>query len=309
MQKFEGIEKKLEFVLLTPQSDLRDNSDGRWDNAVKASGAEIISRIISEEMDAYLLSESSLFVWDDRILLITCGKTAPILAVPEILKYVDKSNIAFVFYERKNLMFPQDQPTDFDEEVARLQAYFPGESRRLGTAEGDHVHVFYSSPADSQPVQDATLQVLMHQLNPSLSKEFEYQHSEKTAGSKTLIQLDNIYPSMLSDHYFFYPQGYSLNAVSGTSYYTIHVTPQAQGSFASFETNVMEKDYSGVISKIVSVFDPGRFSVVLTTTCSNGGLSRHDTLKTVPKGYKPGETIRHNFDNDYTATFLNFTKT
>ena len=60
-----------------------------------------------------------------------CGKTTLIHAVPEILKFVTKSNIAFVFYERKSFMFPKEQPSDFEDDVACLLQYFPGKSYRL----------------------------------------------------------------------------------------------------------------------------------------------------------------------------------
>jgi len=104
--KFEGPEKKLEIILFAPQAGLRSNRDGQWDRVAKASRAAIISGIATDDLDAYLLSESSLFVWEDRILMITCGKTTLINAVPEILKIVNRDRIAFVFYERKSFMFP-----------------------------------------------------------------------------------------------------------------------------------------------------------------------------------------------------------
>ena len=63
---FEGPEKKLEVILFSPQFNIRNNNDGRWDKIVKASQADIISKKSTEHLDAYILSESSLFVWNDR---------------------------------------------------------------------------------------------------------------------------------------------------------------------------------------------------------------------------------------------------
>ena len=106
MDRFEGPEKKLEIILSDPQTGLRDNSDGRWDRVVRASGAEILKRKYGNNLDSYLLSESSLFVWDDRILIITCGRTTPVKALPVMLEFIAADNVAYLFYERKNLNFP-----------------------------------------------------------------------------------------------------------------------------------------------------------------------------------------------------------
>jgi S-adenosylmethionine decarboxylase len=73
---------------------------------VRASGAEILNCVSTAELDGYLLSESSLFVWEERLLLITCGQTTPVRTLPEILEFIDRDRIAFLFYERKNLNFP-----------------------------------------------------------------------------------------------------------------------------------------------------------------------------------------------------------
>ena len=103
MANFEGSEKKIEIILAEPQQNLRDHSDGRWRRVVRASGAEILNCVSTAELDAYLLSESSLFVWEYRLVLITCGRTTPVRAVPEILEFIDRERIAFLFYESKIL--------------------------------------------------------------------------------------------------------------------------------------------------------------------------------------------------------------
>jgi hypothetical protein len=108
---FEGPEKKLEIHLAGPLSDLRSNRDGRRDRVVRASGATIISRIRGRHMDACLLSESNLFVWDDRILMITRGRTHLIRALPEILGLVTMEMVGALFYERKNALYPMEQPS------------------------------------------------------------------------------------------------------------------------------------------------------------------------------------------------------
>ena len=295
-------------ILFAPQSDLRFNEDGRWNRVVQSSQAEIISRKSSKHLDAYLLSESSLFVWEDRILMITCGQTTLVNAIPEILDYVDRRNVALVFYERKNLMFPQKQPADFEDDVACIERYFSGKSYRLGPANHDHIHVFYSSHAPVSMEKDATLQILMHDLADSVSKIF------MTAGSMSKdwiferSGLNQIFPHMDTDSHLFSPYGYSINGIKEKKYFTVHVTPQPRESYASFETNVIGNDYSGVIADVVSIFQPEKFSLLLTTSMDEQCLELHPTVSDAKAGYTTTEKSLYEFDCGYAVTFLNYIK-
>ncbi|MGD2269939.1 MAG: hypothetical protein PVI06_06020 [Desulfobacterales bacterium] len=308
MDKFEGPEKKLELIFLSPRPGLRENTNGRWRKVVNASGADIINKISTEKLDGYLLSESSLFVWDDRVVMITCGKTTPVMAIPDILKFVDSCEIGFACYKRKNLFYPREQPTDFEYDQARMLEFFPGDSTRLGCPDDDHIHVFYYANGSAALSPDATLQVMMHDIEPSVGARFYFDKSDSTACSDELHRLCNLYPMMLLDDHFFYPQGYSINAISGANYFTVHITPQTEASYASFETNVIEPDYSRVINEVVEIFKPERMSIFLTTRGAKSGGAFHDTVKHTHKDYCIKEEVSHDFDQNYSATYLNFSK-
>jgi S-adenosylmethionine decarboxylase len=82
------------------------------------------------------------------------------------------------------------------------------------------------------------------------------------------------YPESRIDAYLFTPCGFSANAVvpapegeTGTHYFTVHVTPEPNCSYASFETNVPAlqkgRDTAEIVSNVVDIFKPGRFSVTL----------------------------------------------
>lgn len=82
------------------------------------------------------------------------------------------------------------------------------------------------------------------------------------------------YPDSRIDAYLFTPCGFSANAVvpapegeTGTHYFTVHVTPEPNCSYASFETNVPAaqngRDTAEIVSNVVDIFKPGRFSVTL----------------------------------------------
>jgi S-adenosylmethionine decarboxylase len=304
---FEGPEKKLEIILFEPKSGLRENGDRRWDRVVAASQAEILSRVSTGAMDAYLLSESSLFVWEDRILMITCGRTTLVRAVPEILKIVGKEKVAFVFYEQKNFLFPERQPSHFERDVAELYRMFPGKHYKLGPGNFDHVNVFYWSHAADTPEGDATLQLLMHELPAEALRPFCVRPGFDPPQADRDSGLDRLYDrSMARDGHLFEPCGYSLNAVEGANYFTVHVTPQPAGSYVSFETNIFETDFSETIRRVVEIFRPGRFSVVLTTSMDEPTLSTHETAARGPAAYLPSDKSLYEFDCGYSVTFLNY---
>ena len=60
---FEGSEKKIEIVVSDSIGDLRSRGRKYWEKIVSKCNAEIISEVKNDDMIAYLLSESSLFVW------------------------------------------------------------------------------------------------------------------------------------------------------------------------------------------------------------------------------------------------------
>ena len=304
-------------MLSSLQPGLRSNIGGRWNRVVNTSNASVISKISTEYADAYLLSESSLFVWEDGILMITCGQTILINALPEILNIVDKNNIAFVFYERKNFMFPHEQPSDFEDDAARMLELFPGKSYRLGPANYDHLHIFCWAKAGAVPEPDAILRVLMNNLDPSVMEIF-YEKNAGTpalAGERSgLCDICSLLPGignekkteMIMDDYLFSPYGYSLNGIFGTNYCTVHVTPQPGSSYASFETNIIKEDYSGVIKEIISVFQPGKFSIALTTSVEDHFLSLHPTVARALPDYSVTEKSLYELDCGYAVTFLNY---
>ena len=82
------------------------------------------------------------------------------------------------------------------------------------------------------------------------------------------------YPDARIDAYLFTPCGFSANGVipaptgpHATHYFTVHVTPEPNCSYASFETSVPSKqtgrETAEIIEQVVSIFKPGRFSVTL----------------------------------------------
>ncbi len=65
-----------------------------------------------------------------------------------------------------------------------------------------------------------------------------------------------IFPDADIHGWQFEPCGYSCNGMMDNSYFTIHVTPEAESSYVSFGTNVKRTEYGSVVEKVLRIFKP-----------------------------------------------------
>ena len=81
-----GPEKKLEvyFSRGDDNSGLRRFQHDVWSDMLADAACTIIHQESNKDFDAYLLSESSMFVYPDRLILKTCGTTTLLLALPKV---------------------------------------------------------------------------------------------------------------------------------------------------------------------------------------------------------------------------------
>ena len=260
---FEGTEKKLEVVVTPGFPPLRSLGDEAWHCIVEAAGAKVLSVLRSEHSDAYLLSESSLFVFDDWFVVITCGQTTLVNAIPQILKSIPKESIAFLVYERKSEHFPEHQETTFYDDAHRLHAMLPGRALRFGDAHGRYIQMFHTTRPYSPETNDPTLEVLMHVIDEDVAGQFAATRTSNDASLAVSSGMAAILPGFTTSEHVFDPAGYSLNAAKGEEYYTFHVTPEEAGSYVSFETNYdFRGDLDGLIRSIVELFRPRAFDVI-----------------------------------------------
>ena len=147
---FEGPEKNLE-VCFTPGvghvRGCRALPRTALEAVLTAARCEILSTISNDHVDAYVLSESSLFVYKWKMVLKTCGRTTLLQCLGTLLQLTcgygaggeaDAANgeaeapaaslgleLEWVGYSRKNYNFPDDQVfphSDFGQELAYLRA-------------------------------------------------------------------------------------------------------------------------------------------------------------------------------------------
>ena len=133
---FEGPEKLLE-VWFAPSEralpasasplGLKVVAQDVWKEMLDLVRCKVLSVVESQNVDAYLLSESSMFVFPHKIVLKTCGTTTLLCGLPRILEIAAREarfvhvksdlpegiSIAAtphrVFYSRKNFLFPRQQ--------------------------------------------------------------------------------------------------------------------------------------------------------------------------------------------------------
>ncbi|KAF9905694.1 spermidine resistance protein [Linnemannia zychae] len=205
---FEGPEKLLEIHfaprmqdvqhIRTPLNNKPSFSHGNEqqqeiDNQQDRYGLRIIPKATWEEMldivqckvlhsththpsvDAYVLSESSFFVFPHKLILKTCGTTTLLMALPKILELaqewcgllyspsfsndeqVQQLQPYRVFYSRKKFLFPEKQVhvhREWKDEVEFLDRHFNnGAAYTIGKVNGDHWCLYVTAPFHEYPAR------------------------------------------------------------------------------------------------------------------------------------------------------------
>ncbi|XP_055539394.1 S-adenosylmethionine decarboxylase proenzyme isoform X2 [Wyeomyia smithii] len=328
MHFFEGVEKLLEIWFESNSSDknadLRKIPRSMWDALLKTVRCEIISFTRNEQIDAYVLSESSMFVSKRRWILKTCGTTTPLQCLEPLLRLASEiagyTEIEDLFYSRKNFKRPELQVSPhrgFDEEVAFLDSFFEdGRAYSLGAINRDCWYLYTLSrggggSANKQflnnmknnnnnnnmnhcksnminntiqatnvaltpladldlleslqlPDPDQTIEILMTHLDPNVMAIFTKDMCNTAMEATQKSGIHKLIPGMVIDDYLFDPCGYSMNGVSKSGcYMTIHITPEPDFSYVSFESNVASSSYGDLIARVIDTFQPGKFVVTV----------------------------------------------
>jgi len=266
---FEGPEKRLEIDFKhNPNSlnGLREIKGDQWQEMLNYAHCTIISHSQNEYFDAYVLSESSLFVYPFKLMIKTCGTTTLLNCIPKLLEYAQTCDLAveFVMFSRKNYLFPYKQKNPhnhWEDEVSYLNSVFDGTSYIIGPRTSDHWFLYLADYSDTTRVvmPEKTLEIMMHKLDTDVAAKF--YRKDDTADKDKFPGVAELMPEAETDEFNFTPCGYSMNGLQKQSYYTIHVTPEAHCSYASFETNLPMSSYTKLISHVVAMFKPGTMTI------------------------------------------------
>ncbi|CDO92329.1 unnamed protein product [Kluyveromyces dobzhanskii CBS 2104] len=359
---FEGPEKLLEIWFYpqkteVPHSErsLRSIGHEKWKELLNLVKCEILSTFSTNDIDCFLLSESSMFVFDHKLMLKTCGTTTTLLCLPKLFELIKKElewdfhchdeisgeikNHPYkVFYSRRAFMFPENQSSihrNWDAEVDYLNQFFvKGKSYVIGRVDqNDHWNLYVTqtnedlrSGPDNAQEDDFTLEILMTDLSRSQAKQFVTNEPDHVDGHiigtkmTNKAAIDKIYKfdhdktSFKQDSFGFQPCGYSCNmAVNDSYYYTIHVTPEEDWSYASFESNVLlnkiNADFTqlDVINNVLKVFQPLDFCLTMfikteSAECIDAEFPYNKVLN-----YSKQDRIVHDLD-DYQLIYIKYSK-
>ncbi|KAL8677023.1 MAG: hypothetical protein Q9186_006512 [Xanthomendoza sp. 1 TL-2023] len=193
---FEGPEKLLEVWFSASAHSLPEASTPGglktvpseiWKEMLDLVNCKVLSIVESEDVDAYLLSESSMFVFPHKLILKTCGTTTLLSGLPKILEIAAlvakfphslanatcgtaTAAIPYrVFYSRKNFLFPDRQRgphRSWRNEVNSLDRLFLGGSAyMIGKMNGEHWYLYLTEPntmltPPATPVREQSIKVL-----------------------------------------------------------------------------------------------------------------------------------------------------
>jgi S-adenosylmethionine decarboxylase len=257
---FEGSEKKVEVITAPEAGSLRDLGKDFWVDVVAKAQAEILTTLSNDHCDAYLLSESSLLVWQDRFLMLTCGTTTLVDAFLYFLDTVPKEQILFASFQRKNEYQSHLQKTSFQEDIDRIQALLPGTAYRLGNLDSHHNYIFHLDKPYQPEKDDQTSELLMYHIKGEGARYLRNE-GQTIEGIRKLLRLNDILPGFELSDWLFEPFGYSLNAIKGDRYATFHITPQEDSSYVSFETNLNMED-SAILEQLLAALRPGSWDLI-----------------------------------------------
>ena len=307
---FEGPEKTMEVVFHTTigaPDGLRALTRPQVDRLCTLAKCTILSKMSNSYMDAYVLSESSLFIYKHRLIMKTCGTTTLLRCLNALLEYADAlgMELEWVGYSRKNLMFPSAQHwphSSFGDEIqyisshTKLQDRLKGAGYILGPITGDHWFVYVADHSHTVPPclslvppvpptqsMERTLNMMMFDMAPEVGQLF-YQKNVPTGREMTHKSgIFNLVPGAQIDETAFTPCGYSMNAILHDAYSTIHITPEPECSYASFETNTCLPNYNSMVRNVLGVFRPKRF--VLTMFGDEAAIDSIAELPVDPRHY------------------------
>ncbi len=290
MMFFEGSEKKVEAVLKPGQPSLRQLGRPFWAKMVAQANAEILSSIHNDHCDAYLLSESSLFVWDDRFLMLTCGTTTLVHAVTEFLDHFSQDSLAMLTYQRKNEYQAQLQKSCFGDDLASLAPHLQGQAWRFGRLDGHHNYLFHLDRPYQPNADDATGELLMYHITGANA---DYLRSDRQTleGIRRLFDWQHLLPGFQLDDFLFQPFGYSMNGICDDRYVTVHITPQEESSYVSFESNLPQAQLVTIFNALLKVLQPQSYDLIsFNMTCElvhrQGVISIDQAAQPLANGYQ-----------------------
>ncbi|CAL0334637.1 unnamed protein product [Lupinus luteus] len=278
---FEGFEKRLELHFFGDDPTILKLGLRKLDfdfiqQTLEAVQCTVVSAVGNSYFDAYVLSESSLFVYPTKIIIKTCGTTQLLKSISPLTYFANQQLGLTLFSCRYT-------------RVANVNHHMNEFRSKWKTSNSsNHSHYDMSSntvnacksyPTNKNKSSSYTIEICMTDLDPTLARNFfrrPYDGKTGDSAGKEMTELtgiNEIKKEALICDFAFDPCGYSMNSMHGEWYSTIHVTPEDGFSYASFEcigsTDDDNVNIVHMLRKVVQIFRPGTMSVSTTTKSFN----------------------------------------
>ncbi|VDM30208.1 unnamed protein product [Hydatigera taeniaeformis] len=297
VRKYEGTEKLLEvwffydedrFPLRCAHPDLRKLKRAQIDQLLKMACCEIVAECHNNRQFSFVLSESSLFITQNRIILKTCGQTKILQSLKPLIQCAMHLGFAkyVVYYSRRSFLFPELQAEphgDFRNEISVLNRFCKtGAGYTFGRLNDDCWNFYYGQSTSLQVNEPPgqTLELMMRDLNPAKMEVFYARTSHSAEEATKHSGIGNLFSHGQVSSYLFTPCGYSANGLMNEDeYFTVHVTPEPEFSYVSFETNVAMGNYCAFISRVLEIFQPKSFICTFFSDPMSSTFSTHAILE------------------------------
>ena len=193
--------------------------------------------------------------------MITCGKTSLVNSLLEFVKDFGVLNIENVIFQRKNEYYSHLQVSNFYDDLDSLKNLLPGSAWRLGELDGHHNFIFYYEQSESKFKNDKTLELLMYNLEENTGRILRSENLN-IINIREILGLDILFEDYQIDDFLFSPCGYSVNGIRDDRYFTIHLTPEQDGSYVSFETNDETISHNELVSHFIKKLRPKSFDTI-----------------------------------------------
>ena len=228
----------------------------------------MLSQVATSRRLAFLLSESSLFVFPHRILMLTCGRTNMHEALAKILSHIAPAarvTPGWVQLSHRALLAPAAQPVPHQTPEASLKSMRTILPKAYETVLGLPMRLpWYAFTAQlARTHGQPSIAVYMHGLPQRVCDAYT-----DPAYTKVYLRHDlhcRLPPGFVPlDMHCYKPQGYSANGgtMQKNGYWTVHVTPEPNATYASFEAGAELRRHEALLCACLEHFCPRRACVV-----------------------------------------------
>ncbi|HIP76462.1 MAG TPA: S-adenosylmethionine decarboxylase [Psychromonas hadalis] len=248
---YEGAEKRL--AIKVSDTELLKLSDLFWAELVEQAGATILSKIENDSQKAFLLSESSLFVWRDQLLLITCGETELVKSATHFFDNVTAKNIQSLLFQRHLAIRPKSQKSHFEADCKTLKTWVDGEIKT--DLENDYQGNLFTYGSENKISLKTKLLFMLNKISGAFSMQLQ-QGGVNKSDVFDQLKIEIFFPEFQIDHFSFEPKGYSINGILKDDYFTLHITPEKLTAYVSFESSLDKQETDGFILHLQQIFMP-----------------------------------------------------